>query len=122
MPNQVVWFDIPVTDLDRAIRFYSAVLGLEVKKESYGPDFSIGLLPHEGSDVGGCLAPADADNQPSAHGPLLYLNCEGRLQAAVDAVEGQGGKVLKPPHQMGSYGSRAVVIDSEGNRLALHTS
>ena len=91
MPNQVVWLDIPVLDLDRSIRFYSAVLGVEVKKESHGPDFSMGLFPHEGDEVGGCLAPADAENQPSAQGPLVYLNCQGRLEAAVAAVESHGG-------------------------------
>lgn len=122
MPNQVVWLDIPVLDLDRSIRFYSAVLGVEVKKESHGPDFSMGLFPHEGDDVGGCLAPADAENQPSAQGPLVYLNCQGRLEAAVAAVESHGGRVVKPIHQIGPYGSRAIVHDSEGNRLALHSS
>ena len=120
MAHQVVWFDIPCKDLDRAIRFYSSVLGYEVQKQNHG-DFSIGLLTHDHNDVGGCLAPADADSQPSEKGPLLYLNCEGRLDQAVSAAEGGGGKVLTPKHAIGPYGFRAIVLDSEGNRVALHS-
>ena len=47
MPNQIVWVDIPVMELDRAIQFYSAVLGTKVKKEEFD-GMSMGLLPHEG--------------------------------------------------------------------------
>lgn len=119
MANSVVWFDIPVVDLDRAIRFYSAVLGAAVKKEEF-PGMAMGVLPHEGNDVGGCLV-TKADERPADHGPLLYLNAQGRLDQAVAAVEPNGGKVLQPKHSIGPYGFRAVILDSEGNRLALHS-
>ena len=83
------------------------------------------VLPHEEKDVSGCLTPggggASVENQPSAQGPLLYFNCQGRLDLAVAAVEAKGGKVLKPKHPIGPYGFRAVVLDSEGNRIALHS-
>ena len=122
MPHQIVWFDIPVQNLDRAIRFYSAVLGVQVKREEM-PGMSIGILPHEGQDIGGCLVPPveGNDNKPSPHGPLLYFNCQGRLDQAVAAVEPNGGKVSQPKHSIGPYGFRAVVLDSEGNRVALHS-
>ena len=119
MPNQVVWFDIPVLDLDRAIRFYSAILGAPVKKEEF-PGTAIGVLPHEKDDVGGCLTKSKED-KPSDHGPLLYINAQGRLDQAVAAVEANGGKVLKPKHSIGPYGFRALILDSEGNRVALHS-
>lgn len=119
MANQVVWVDIPVVDLDRAIRFYTAVLGGEVAKEEF-PGMAIGVLPHEGSDVGGCLVKNEED-KPSAHGPLLYLNADGRLDQAIAAVVPNGGKVVTPKHSIGPYGSRAIVLDSEGNRVALHS-
>lgn len=124
MANQVVWFDIPVTDLDRAIRFYSAVLGAPVKKQEF-PGMVFGQLPHQESEVSGCLTPGCAGeeqgNRPSANGPLLYLNCQGRLDVAISAAGLNGGKVLQPKHQIGPYGFRAVVLDSEGNRIALHS-
>jgi predicted enzyme related to lactoylglutathione lyase len=52
---------------------------------------------------------------------LLYFNCQGRLDEAVAAVGPNGGKVLQPKHPIGPYGFRAVVLDSEGNRIALHS-
>jgi hypothetical protein len=120
MPNQIVWCDIPVIDLDRAIRFYSAVIGGEVKKYDY-PGMSIGVLPEADSAASGCLYTAEGE-KPSAQGPLVYLNCSGRLDDAIAAVESNGGKVLKPKHQIGQHGFRAVILDSEGNRLALHSN
>jgi predicted enzyme related to lactoylglutathione lyase len=119
MADQVVWVDIPVVDLDRAIRFYSAILGGAVTKQEY-PGMTIGLLPGSDPDVTGCLFTSDQD-KPSDHGPLIYLNAEGRLDEAIAAVEPFGGKVLKPKHPIVPYGYRAVVLDSEGNRVALHS-
>jgi uncharacterized protein len=120
MANQIVWVDIPVVDLDRAIRFYSAVLGSSVQKQEY-PGMAIGLLPGSDPDVTGCLFTTEED-KPSASGPLIYLNAQGRLDDAEAAVEPSGGKVLKTKHQIGPYGFRTVVLDSEGNRVALHST
>jgi uncharacterized protein len=119
MANQLVWVDIPVLDLDRAIAFYGAVLGKEIKVQEH-PGFKIGLLPSEGDETGGCLF-VSAKDKPSDHGPLIYLNVEGRLDQAEAAVVAGKGKVLEPKHQIGPYGFRSVILDSEGNRLALHS-
>ncbi|MGH7769308.1 MAG: VOC family protein [Candidatus Binatia bacterium] len=119
MANQIVWVDIPVKDLDRALKFYSAVLAAPVKKEE-APGMSIGILPHQEGEAGGCLFKSETD-EPSTKGPLLYLNANGRLDEAVAAVERTGGKIVQAKHQIGPYGFRAVVLDSEGNRIALHS-
>jgi predicted enzyme related to lactoylglutathione lyase len=120
MSHTFVWVDIPVTDLDRAIAFYSAVTGAPVNKEG-GPGFSFGLFPHGDNDVAGCLYEPEGDNKPSREGPLVYVNVTGRLDAAVAAVESNGGKTVQAKHPIGPYGWRALVIDSEGNRIALHS-
>jgi predicted enzyme related to lactoylglutathione lyase len=117
--NQVVWVDIPVLDLDRAIRFYSAVLGSPVNKQEY-PGMAMGLLPGSDPDVTGCLYKKD-DEQPSDRGLLVYLNAQGRLDEAITAVESHGGKVIQPKHPISPYGFRAIILDSEGNRIALHS-
>src|SRR5437588_4810588 len=123
--DTLCWTDIPVTNLDRAIKFYSAVLGKEVRKLSDGR-MDYGLLPHEEQNASGCLClrsdSGGIDNSPSANGPLIYLLVEGRLDKAVEAARGCGGKILRARQQIGEHGFRAVIIDSEGNRIALHTS
>lgn len=117
--NRVVWFDIPVADLDRAISFYERVLAIEVDKQAFD-GFEFATLAHaEGN--GGCLVP-NPDGVSASQGPLIYLNVDGRLEEAVALVEDQGGSITQEIHQIGPYGKRAVILDSEGNRLALHSS
>jgi predicted enzyme related to lactoylglutathione lyase len=115
--NAIVWCDIPVKDLDRAVKFYTDLLGKKVTKEAFG-EMKIGLLPHEGESAGGCLI---LNEKPSADGPMIYLNCDQRLDPAIASVEKNGGRVLQPKHQIGPHGFRAIVLDSEGNRIALHS-
>ena len=123
--DTLCWTDIPVTNLDRAIKFYSAVLGSNVSKMSEG-GFEYGLLPHEEQNASGCLCVGGDSvgnkNQPAQTGPLIYLSVEGRLDDAVKATRASGGKVLEEKQQIGPHGFRAIVIDSEGNRIALHSS
>jgi uncharacterized protein len=123
--DTLCWTDIPVVNLDRALLFYSAVMGREVKKISEN-GFEYGLLPHEEQNASGCLCVAGDSlgnpNQPSQHGPLIYLSVEGRLGDAVAAARKNGGKILEERQQVGPHGFRALIIDSEGNRLALHSS
>ena len=117
LKNRVVWVDIPVADLDRAQKFYAAVLGIPVHKEQFG-DFVFCILDHQDGN-GGCLV-LNAE-EVSAKGPLIYLNVDGRIRDAVAKVEADGGKVTTPIHAIGPHGFRAVVSDSEGNRVALHS-
>lgn len=118
MANHAVWFDIPVLDLDRAIRFYAAVLAIEIDKPY--PEMKLGVFKHEGAGVSGCLFESP-DDKPGATGPLIYLNVNGRLDDAVAQVDTNGGAIVKPKHPIGPFGFRAIVLDSEGNRVALHS-
>jgi len=123
--DTLCWTDIPVTNLDRAIKFYSAILGKEVRKMSE-TGFEYGLLPHEEQNASGCLCVGGDSvgnkNEPSETGPLIYLSVEGRLNEAVKAARVNGGKVLQERQQIGPHGVRAIIADSEGNRIALHSS
>lgn len=118
--QRMVWFDIPVKDLARAMAFYGAVLDWEVKQEFPG----VAVFSHEhspaGSLVGGCLT-EDKETQPTAHGALLYYSVTGRHEEAENLVARHGGKVLTPKHPIGPFGYRSIVLDSEGNRIALHS-
>jgi hypothetical protein len=117
-----VWFDIPVLDLERAVRFYSVVLGapLEMVQAGFGTP-TIALLPHPEGAITGCLVQT-TDGNPGEGGPQLYLSAQGRLDEAVAAAQMNGGTVVKPRHSIGSAGSRAILIDTEGNRIALHST
>lgn len=122
MASTFVWIDIPVRDIDRAIAFYGAVCAREVEKMQAGEGFTMGLFPHEGEDVAGCLyVSTDGESQPSLDGPLVYIDVTGRLDDAIAAVKPHGGRVMQERHSIGPYGWRAIVADSEGNRIALHS-
>jgi uncharacterized protein len=117
--NRVVWFDLPAADLERASSFYRAVLACGVDLEDFD-GFRFAVLEHEQGN-GGCLVPA-ASEVSADRGALLYFNVEGRLRDAVAQVRRHGGSVLQDAHPIGPHGWRAIVIDSEGNRIALHAS
>lgn len=116
MANRIVWFDMPVKDLQRAVDFYSELLAVEVKEMH--PD--VAVIASEAGEVSGCLFKSD-EHLPSRQGPLLYMNVDGRLQEAVDIVQQKGGEIERAVHSISPYGSRAIVIDGEGNRIALHS-
>lgn len=119
MDNTFCWIDIPVLNLDRAIEFYSHILKQPVKKvEEHGMTF--GLLPHTENNVSGCLCVMD-NRKPSQDGPLVYLNVEGRIDDAVEQAQQHGGSVLSKKQQIGPYGHRALIVDTEGNGVALYS-
>jgi predicted enzyme related to lactoylglutathione lyase len=117
--NRLVWFDIPVADLERAAAFYRGVLGVGVHIET-PPGYSFAVLEHKEGN-GGCLVPKAGEISGNA-GILVYLNVNGRMREAVREVETLGGRIVEPPRSMGPHGFRAIVVDSEGNRIALHAA
>lgn len=117
--NRAVWFDIPVSDLGRAAEFYRAVLDVKVEEvDAGGHKFCV--IEHADGN-GGCLVPNATEISGNA-GILLYMNVDGRIRDAVARTRGKGGKVLEATHGIGPHGFRAIVLDSEGNRIALHSS
>lgn len=116
--NRAVWFDIPVVDLARAVKFYQAVLAIEVSVHEV-EGFSFGVLSHDEGN-GGCLVPKPEEVGRDS-GILLYLNVHGRIQAAFAQAKALGAEVLEPVHSIGPHGFRALIRDSEGNRIALHS-
>ncbi len=119
MKPNIVWYDIPALDLDRAVRFYSAVLGAPVVKEEVG-GVMLGWLPTVDGERMGCVCVVEGF-KPSADGVMIYLSVNGRIKAAVAEVATNGGKVQSDIHSIGPYGFRAEVLDSEGNCIALHS-
>lgn len=120
MKNNIAWFDVPVTDLDRAVRFYSAVLGSPVTVEKTG-SIPLGLLPTPDGERMGCLVSGD-QAKPSLNGVMVWFDVEGHLGEAVAAARANGGRILAEIQAVGEYGFRAEVQDSEGNRIALYST
>jgi predicted enzyme related to lactoylglutathione lyase len=113
------WFEIPTTDLERATNFYDLLLGTKLRRDFFGEPMS--LFPASTTGVGGALVQRESQ-QPSACGPLVYLNVDSGLAAAIERMEsGKRGVVVVPITQVpGGFGSFAVVRDSEGNHIGLH--
>lgn len=113
-------FEIPATDISRAIAFYQAILGIQIEKLDL-PEMQIGIFPYEDQAVTGVIIKAEG-YQPSADGITIYLNGGDNLQTMLDKVEENGGKVIVPktPHADDS-GYFALFHDSEGNRMGLHS-
>jgi predicted enzyme related to lactoylglutathione lyase len=118
MTDRVVWFDLPVADLDRATKFYAAVLDIKVSREKMG-NFSFSVLEHGPEGNGGCLVPNAGE--VSDKGILVYMNVDGRIRDAVSQAEKNGGRVMQAIESIGQHGVRAIILDSEGNRIALHS-
>ena len=124
MTNAISWFEIGTTDLDRATKFYETIL--QVKLAPLDLDnIKMRMFPLDDmrTGVGGALVDSKGFHKPSStDGPLIYLNGNPDVQLVLDRVEGAGGKIMLPKTEISpEYGSMAVIIDSEGNRIALHS-
>jgi predicted enzyme related to lactoylglutathione lyase len=117
--NPVVYFEIPVTDLKRAIAFYGSVFGFDFEIEEID-GYQMALLPmNEGAQgITGALAKGDV-YVPSLNGPIIYFGTND-IRATIEKAVAAGGKILYPVKSNGPLGFVAEFQDSEGNRIALH--
>ncbi len=120
MNKWINWFEIPASDFDTAINFYSAVLGIEFyQMEMMGT--KMGVFPTADDESGGAIVHGE-DYTPSMEGSTVYLNGGNDLSGALGKVEPNGGKVIVPKTHIGDgMGYFAMFIDTEGNKVALHS-
>jgi len=122
--NAISWFEIPAVDMDRAVRFYETILNVTLTPLQVD-NLRMTMFPVADADaVGGALIYNPDNYSPSSQaGTLIYLNANPDLQTALDQVEKAGGKVVLPKTQISEeYGFMAVIHDTEGNRIALHSA
>jgi predicted enzyme related to lactoylglutathione lyase len=116
----VSWFEIPSVDFERAVRFYEAALGTELRREDFGGQL-LGIFQYAESATGGCII-SSPKAKPSTDGVLVYLNAQPTVDAVLARVERAGGKVEGPvielPRGIGYIG---FITDTEGNRIGLHS-
>jgi hypothetical protein len=122
--NAISWFDVPTADFDRAVKFYSTILGTEIRLGEHMGQ-TLAFFPCEGpleEAVGGALVPPGMGREPSAGGTCVFLDCEGKLDDVISRVEPSGGKIVQPKMSIGEPGWIAIIQDSEGNTIGLHSS
>ncbi|WP_434339376.1 VOC family protein [Motilimonas cestriensis] len=120
MHNIASIFEIPATDLDRAVKFYGSIFALTIETMDM-PGMRMGIFPYEDQATVGVIVQGEG-YLPSSSGITLYLNAGEDLQLVLSKVEANGGKILaaKTPHADES-GFFALFLDTEGNRLGLHS-
>ena len=120
MQNLISWFEIPASDFNRAVEFYKSILDVEIQEtEMFGT--KMGFFPSDGENVTGAIVQGN-DYTPSVDGATLYLNGGENLQMILNKVEKNNGKIIVQKTQISpEAGYFAMFIDTEGNKLALHS-
>lgn len=120
--NALNWFEIPVKDINRATKFYSALFEIEMAKMKMG-ETDMSFFPMNSEPTGkvsGSLNKGEG-YEPSMVGSTIYLNANPDLSAALARVEKNGGKILAPKMSIGEHGNIAFFLDTEGNKVGLHS-
>ena len=125
MPSALNWFQIPASDATRARAFYETICGLTLEKLEAGPGMEMWGFPSDWrkGEIGGAIVCGEGA-VPSATGTMVFLNGNPDLQTVLDRVEGAGGKILAPKTEIGMEGAGffAVITDTEGNTVGLHSN
>jgi len=122
--NVVSWFEIPVRNMDRAVKFYETVFGFRLNRQLLGA-LEMAWFPWVDNATGssGSLVCHEQHYTPSENGTLVYFNSpSGNLSTERERVEAAGGKILQPRTQISEeHGYMALLTDTEGNRIALYS-
>jgi predicted enzyme related to lactoylglutathione lyase len=120
MNNPVGWFEIYVDDMKRAKAFYEAVFGVQLSKlDSPGMDMWAFPMQQGGSGASGALIRMPGF-PTGANSVLVYFSCSDCAVEAAKAAKA-GGRIQKEKMSIGQYGFIALVIDTEGNMIGLHS-
>jgi len=112
------WFEILATDFSRAKKFYETVFHTEIEASDFGR-FKMGIFPHKETSAAICEGQW---YKPSADGVVVYMDASPDLSAALCKIEQAGGEVIMPKKQISpEHGFMALFLDTEGNRVALHS-
>ncbi|MBT28399.1 MAG: glyoxalase/bleomycin resistance/extradiol dioxygenase family protein [Thalassobius sp.] len=125
--NVITWFEIPVLDTERARTFYENILDIkmttryfkETNEELTFFPSKEGVIQATSGRVTGVLTKS-AEVKPASKGTMVYLNASPSLQEVLDKVEKNGGKIAMPQIEI-QAGLIAAIIDTEGNKVGLHT-
>ncbi|RMA58983.1 VOC family protein [Ulvibacter antarcticus] len=118
--NYISWFEIPALDFQQAVNFYNEIFDIEMTQNS--TDINAMAFFPETSGIGGAVI-AGPGSIPASIGPLLYLNAGDDLNNVLNKVEAAGGRIIMTKTLISAEeGYFAIFIDSQGNKLALHSN
>lgn len=118
--NPVGWFEIPVTDLDRAKAFYEHVFALTLEVHQMG-ELQMAWFPMRENAIGATGSLVKGEKQRPARGGIVIYFSTPDIDAALARVRQKGGKVLAEKFSIGEYGFVGMAEDSEGNTIGLHS-
>lgn len=119
LKHVVVWFEIPAANFERAVGFYENLMGYQLRREDMG-GMKNGVFPYSEGTISGCVM--ENPGKAGKDGVIIYLNCNGFLDEAVNRVGKAGGKLCGPMHELpGDMGRFIHIEDTEGNRVGLHS-
>lgn len=117
--NYITWFEIPAVDFQQAVRFYNHIFDMEME-QSITDTNAMAFFP-DTHGVGGAVI-SGPGSIPGETGPLIYLNGGNDLNLILNKVEEAGGRIIMTKTLINEEsGYYAVFIDSQGNKLALHS-
>lgn len=121
LKSAINWFEIPATDFERAVRFYSEIYAYELPTRDMG-HLRMGFFQHQpGVGAGGAIVSGDG-YVPSMDGVKIYLNAGHDLSHVLGRVEEAGGVVVMGKTEISpDVGYFAIIDDTEGNRIYLHS-
>ncbi len=119
--NMINWFEIAVTDFERARKFYETIFNFEMTvTELQG--YKMAFFPSSDGKISGAICYGEG-YIPSGAGALLYLNANPDVNLILDKTVQAGGKIIVPKTLIAAdAGYYAFIVDTEGNRIALHSS
>ena len=121
MNNLISIVEIPTADFPRAVKFYQTILDITIEEVEMG-GVTMGVLPNDEGMVNVVLAKGE-DYKPTMDGAVLYLNAGKDLQSTLDKIIQNGGQVIVPKTEISpEMGFFALFIDTEGNKLGLHST
>jgi predicted enzyme related to lactoylglutathione lyase len=122
LTNAINWFEIPVTDFDRAKKFYEAIFDYQVPESTAGTKkMGFFMYDFKSGKIGGAICHGD-EYTPSKNGSIVYLNGDPDLQIILGRVEQAGGKIIQHKIQVTpEVGCTAFFEDTEGNKVGLHS-
>lgn len=124
LSNALNWFEIPVSDFERGKKFYETIFDYQMPENMMG-NVRMGffLYDFQNGKIGGAICKSEM-HKPSPEGSLIYLNCQPDLQVVLNKVEAAGGNIINQKTKISesqNLGFWALIVDSEGNRVALHS-